>query len=139
MLHFVISAFLFLFSFNLFANTDAKNNYSNNTHDMIAMNRAKLRILNKQLGRVDTSVLDVGDSYQLDNLKITVYACYKNKEYDSPENIMFLIVKYLDSQYENKKDLSGITIFSGWMFSSSPALSAMEHPVYDIWLLSCEK
>jgi hypothetical protein len=29
-------------------------------------------------------------------------------------------------------------VFSGWMFSSSPAVSAMEHPVYDITLLSCK-
>ena len=28
-------------------------------------------------------------------------------------------------------------VFSGWMFSSSPPLNALEHPVYDIWVLSC--
>ena len=106
--------------------------------DMIVMSRAKIRILNKQLGRVDTSILDVGDSYQLDNLKITIYACYKSKEYDTPENTMFIKVQYMDTQTDdlNQKD---VTIFSGWMFSSSPSLSAMEHPIYDIWLLSCNK
>jgi hypothetical protein len=31
-----------------------------------------------------------------------------------------------------------VTRFSGWMFASSPALSAMEHPVYDLWVLDCE-
>ena len=31
-----------------------------------------------------------------------------------------------------------MTRFSGWMFASSPALSAMEHPVYDLWVLDCE-
>ena len=28
-------------------------------------------------------------------------------------------------------------IFSGWMFASSPALSAMNHPVYDVWVIDC--
>ena len=30
-----------------------------------------------------------------------------------------------------------INIFKGWMFSSTPALNAVEHPIYDIWLLKC--
>ena len=28
-------------------------------------------------------------------------------------------------------------VFSGWMFASSPALNPLEHPVYDVWVLSC--
>ena len=32
-----------------------------------------------------------------------------------------------------------ITVFSGWMFASSPAVSALEHPVYDVTLLACAK
>ncbi len=31
----------------------------------------------------------------------------------------------------------GINIFRGWMFASSPALNALEHPVYDVWVISC--
>ena len=69
---------MFLFSSSVFANTESET--GDVVNDMLVMNKAKLRILNKQLGRVNTSTLDVGDSYQLDNLKITVYACYKSKE-----------------------------------------------------------
>ena len=28
-------------------------------------------------------------------------------------------------------------VFSGWMFSSSPALAALDHPVFDIWVIRC--
>ena len=28
-------------------------------------------------------------------------------------------------------------LFTGWMFASSPALSALEHPVYDVWVIDC--
>ncbi|MEL6359838.1 MAG: DUF2155 domain-containing protein [Pseudomonadota bacterium] len=34
--------------------------------------------------------------------------------------------------------IAGKKIFSGWMFASSPALNALEHPVYDVWVISCE-
>ncbi|HBK91552.1 MAG TPA: hypothetical protein DDZ68_07785 [Parvularcula sp.] len=30
------------------------------------------------------------------------------------------------------------TVFSGWMFASSPALSALQHPVYDVWVIDCK-
>ncbi len=31
----------------------------------------------------------------------------------------------------------GVNIFRGWMFASSPALNALEHPVYDVWVIDC--
>jgi hypothetical protein len=31
-----------------------------------------------------------------------------------------------------------VSVFRGWMFASSPALAAMEHPVYDVWILDCK-
>ena len=43
--------------------------------------------------------------------------------------------------YVFEKSLRGenVELFKGWMFSSNPALSSMEHPVYDIWVIGCEK
>ncbi len=109
------------------------------TSDMIIMGKAKIRILNKQLGRVNTATVTVGESHRFENLEIMVRACHKNKEYDATENIMFVTVKDTDSKYvEEKSTKQYDTIFSGWMFSSSPSLSAMEHAIYDIWILSCE-
>jgi len=32
----------------------------------------------------------------------------------------------------------GVNIFRGWMFASSPALNALEHPVYDVWVIDCK-
>ena len=31
-----------------------------------------------------------------------------------------------------------VRTFTGWMFASSPALNALEHPVYDVWVLDCK-
>ena len=38
-----------------------------------------------------------------------------------------------------KPDERPVRLFSGWMFASSPALSALEHPVYDVWVIGCNK
>jgi len=113
-LYFIL-CFSFLYLCSFFAYADNQNEEADIVNGMVVMQKAKLRILNKQLGRVDTSILDVGDSYKLDNLKITVYACYTNKEYDTSENTMFLTVKYIDNQID-MPDQDGATIFSGWMF-----------------------
>ena len=29
-------------------------------------------------------------------------------------------------------------IFTGWMFAASPGLHAVEHPIYDVWLIDCK-
>ncbi|MEM9233324.1 MAG: DUF2155 domain-containing protein [Pseudomonadota bacterium] len=35
-------------------------------------------------------------------------------------------------------DVEGEPLFTGWMFASSPSLNAMEHPVYDVWVIDCK-
>ena len=57
--------------------------------------------------------------------------CLKKPPEETPENAAFLTVVDEDSPEK--------PVFHGWMFSSNPALSAMEHPVYDIWVVECGK
>ncbi len=74
---------------------------------------------------------DVGKSVKFGTLDVLVRTCFKSPPTSKPEAVAFLEIR------ENKagnKDM----IFSGWMFASSPALSSLEHAVYDVWLLSCE-
>ena len=57
----------------------------------------------------------------------------KNSEFDdSPEVTAYIQVKDLTN-----KDKDDVFVFNGWMFSSSPSLTPFDHPVYDIWLVSC--
>ena len=64
-------------------------------------------------------------------LSIEVAACRKAPPEDPPESAAFL--KIVDAKPGEAKQ----RVFSGWMFASSPALSAMDHPVYDIWVIDC--
>lgn len=65
-------------------------------------------------------------------LIVTVLACKTRPPEEPPESAAFLEVQ------ERKSDGTVQKIFSGWMFASSPALNALEHPVYDVWVVSCK-
>ena len=89
-----------------------------------------MRSVDKVTGRTDTFEIENNKPYQLGNLRITTQRCLKKPPEEPPENLAFILV-------EEENDQTFSVIFNGWMFSSNPAISAMEHPVYDIWVLEC--
>lgn len=95
-------------------------------------NTAVLQGLNKVTGKI--SKLDglTGTVMRFGNLEIIAHRCWKSNPEDTPENAALLEISEL------KPGEAPTRIFLGWMFSSSPGLSGLEHPVYDITLLSCE-
>ena len=99
----------------------------------IKMGVVVLRGLDKVTGRIKTFSIPVGETGQFGRMFITPDSCYTKPPEESPENAAFLFV------YEKSLKGENIELFKGWMFSSNPALSAMEHPVYDIWVLGCEQ
>ncbi len=98
----------------------------------IQMEEAVLQGLDKITARVSTIKVAVGETVTFGSLQITLRACDKRPPEETPESAAFLQV------VEQKPGEQPVTRFSGWMFASSPALSAMEHPVYDLWALDCE-
>ncbi len=95
------------------------------------MQGAVLQGLDKITARISTINVGVGQTVAFGSLQITLKACDKHPPEETPESAAFLQV------VEQKPGEAPVTRFSGWMFASSPALSAMEHPVYDLWVLDC--
>lgn len=93
---------------------------------------ALLQGLDKITARVSELKVPIGVEAGFGSLKITVQACKKSSPLDPPEAAAFL---QITEQKKGEKTVA--SVFSGWMFASSPALSAMEHPVYDIWVKDC--
>ena len=90
--------------------------------------------LDKITGRVQEFPLRVGDVGKFYSLHIHVLKCQFNPPEKRPENSAFLKI------FEDSEDKGfDKKIFQGWMFSSSPALSAIDHPVYDVWVVKCNK
>jgi hypothetical protein len=90
-----------------------------------------LRAMDKITARVSTITVPVGGTVTFGSLKITAKACDKHPPEETPEASAFLDV------VEEKPGEAPQPRFQGWMFASSPALSALEHPVYDLWVLDC--
>ena len=100
--------------------------------DTIEGKFVELQILDKITARVETIIINVNESAKFESLQIEVYACYKTPPEKIPEN--FVLLKIYDQINFESKNL----IYQGWMISSSPATTPLEHPIYDLWLKSCK-
>jgi hypothetical protein len=98
----------------------------------LAFDTAILQGLDKVTGRVMTIDAPVGATVHFGTLEIIVRTCRKRPPEEEPEAAAFLDI------WEIRSGAPAVSLFRGWMFASSPALSALEHPVYDIWVLDCE-
>jgi hypothetical protein len=99
--------------------------------EAIPMDSVLLQGLDKITARVSQIKVPVGGTVTFGALQITARACDKHPPEEAPEAAAFLEV------VEVKPDEKPVERFKGWMFASSPALSAMEHPVYDLVVLDC--
>ena len=95
-------------------------------------NKARLQALDKITARISTVEAPVGAARFYGTLEITINRCAFHPPEEPPENAAFITVR--DRGYDG---LAPKQVFSGWIFSSSPAVSALEHPVYDLTLLDC--
>ena len=92
-----------------------------------------IKVLDKISSKNTMVKLKNGDEFRHKDLLIKSMKC-KNSEFDdNPEITAYIQVK--DITKKNKDD---VFVFNGWMFSSSPSITPFDHPVYDIWLISCD-
>ena len=99
---------------------------------------AELQLLNKITARISTKSVPVGGGTEFGTLELRVHYCAYRPPEEPPENVAFIMI--FDNGYAEKKPKEAQkALFSGWMFASSPAISGLEHPVYDVTLLSCHK
>ena len=116
----LIIIFFLIFSFN--------NVYGNNLEG----SHTNIKILDKISSKNILIKLKNGEEIKHKDLLIKSIKC-KNSEFDdNPEVTAYLQVRDLTNK--NKDD---VFVFNGWMFSSSPSITPFDHPVYDIWLISC--
>ncbi len=90
-----------------------------------------LQGLDKVTARISTVTAPVGQTVSFGTLKISPRTCQEHPPTLAPESAAFLEID------DQPPDESPNRVFTGWMFASSPGLNALEHPVYDVWVLSC--
>ena len=119
------SYLIFVILFVLFSKTALSSQW-------IEGNKLVIQGLDKITARIQTFEVDVGKTYKFGVLDIFVERCVFSKPIFKPESLAFIKIK------DNSDRLSEVK-FSGWMFASSPALNALENPVYDVSILDCKK
>lgn len=99
----------------------------------------KLRTIDKLSARTHTFDIPVSKTVKFGkSLFIKARACRSASALDEPENAAFLQIWERLPEPDPRTGDESRWIFSGWMFSSSPSLSAMEHPIYDVWVIECK-
>lgn len=94
-------------------------------------NLAVLHGFDKITARVSELRVPINQPVRFGTLDIVARFCAKRPPEEPPEVTAFLEIDDLQGGEEAKR------IFTGWMFASSPSLSALEHAVYDVWVINC--
>ncbi len=116
--------FFVLFYFCFIFNTNAQNDLEGTFTD--------IKILDKISSKNTLLKLKNGELKKFKDLSLKSLKC-KNSEFDdNPEITAYLQVRDLTSKNNDE-----VFVFNGWMFSSSPSITPFDHPVYDVWLISC--
>ena len=95
----------------------------------------ELQALDKITARISTLTAVVGEPFRFGSLEILISACTYRPPTMAPEHAALFQVKNIDHHGQ----VAESALFQGWMFASSPALNALEHPVYDVSVLACKK
>jgi hypothetical protein len=90
-----------------------------------------LRGLDKITGRPTNIAAPIGKPVHFATLTITARFCYSTPPSETPETTAFVQIE------DHRPDQPAKRVFSGWMYGSSPGLNAVEHPLYDVWVISC--
>ena len=92
-----------------------------------------MKALDKITAKTSSIRLAVGETSFFGPLEIKGLKCQLSENNDSMDAVAYLQVKDLSS-----KDNNQVFLFNGWTFASSPTLQSIDHPIYDLWITSCD-
>lgn len=88
--------------------------------------------IDKITGRITSFDVYINETVQFGALQVTPKVCYSRDASEAQQIDAFVEVDEITLDRKIRR------IFSGWMFAESPALNAVEHPIYDVWLKECK-
>jgi len=88
--------------------------------------------LDKVTARISKIEIPLNTTVKFGSLNVTPRVCYSRPATERPKTTSFVEIQEVQLDGNEQK------LFSGWMFAESPALNAVEHPVFDVWLSDCK-
>ena len=98
---------------------------------LMKMGRAELIVLNKITAKSTRKTFNLGEIKFFGNLSIEVHKCVKSTDPFNANNLMLLTI------FDNKIEDDNLSVFHGWIVSSNPSISTLEHPVYEVIAVNC--
>ena len=95
-----------------------------------------LRTLDKVTAQTRDFTVDVGETLEFGSLTIDVKHCEVRPPEEIPETFVFLQIDDRRTDGRGREE-DGERVYSGWMLGSDPAKAALDHPVYDVWVIGC--
>ena len=92
-----------------------------------------LTALDKITAKTSSIKLAVGEKKFFGSLEIKALKCEIYEGETALDTVAYIQVKDLSN-----KDNNQVFLFNGWTFASSPTLQSIDHPIYDLWIISCE-
>lgn len=89
--------------------------------------------IDKITGRITAFDVYIGETVQFGALQVTPKVCYSRDTSEAQKIDAFVEVDEITLDRKIRR------IFGGWMFADSPALNAVEHAIYDVWLTGCKQ
>ena len=115
---------------NLYKDENIREEEKNIKNKVIYVN---IKALDKITAKTSTLRLAIGEKKFFGQLEIKALKCQLSEDSDAIDTVAYLQVKDLSNKNNNQ-----VFLFNGWTFASSPTLQSIDHPVYDLWVTSCE-
>ena len=115
---------------NVASNTVTANEEELDNNGQVFIN---LTALNKITAKTSFIKIAIGDKKSFGTLEIKGLKCQLIEERNSTDTVAYVQVKDL-----SKKDNDRVFLFNGWTFASNPTFQSIDHPIYDLWITSCE-
>ena len=106
--------------------------FDSNSNSNLEGTFTDIKILDKISSKNILLKLKNGELKKFKDLAIKSLKCKNSQFDDNPEITAYIQVRDLTNRNNNE-----VFVFNGWMFSSSPSITPFDHPVYDVWLVSC--
>lgn len=99
---------------------------------------ATLGLLNKRNNLTQDLVMNAGESRRVGDIVVRLATCERTRPWEKVEEEGAFVQVFARDRSSPADDPVWHKIFSGWLFKNSPSLNVVEHPIYDVWVKSCE-
>jgi hypothetical protein len=123
--------FLLTLSFKLFADEGSLDNSR-------FYNIAIIQVLDKETAKSSILEIPIGEKTDFGSLKIIAHKCWQAPLDQAPESKILLEISEVAVKKTEENEKKETRIFYGWMFASSPSVSDLENPIYDLTALNCK-